>query len=84
MSFMGELNPATFDDFVRHRATRLDLEARIEASSAQQLDVEVSGPPDLVDAFEMACSLGPIDCLVLDYRRSDQGNNSPADKEDLQ
>jgi hypothetical protein len=29
----------------------------------------VCGSHDLVDAFEMACSLGPYECLVLDVVR---------------
>ena len=35
------------------------------------LVVRVSGQRDLIDAFEMACSLGPIDCLVLDCARAE-------------
>jgi hypothetical protein len=33
--------------------------------------VNVSGAAELVDAFEMACSLGPYDCLVLEVARHD-------------
>jgi hypothetical protein len=33
--------------------------------------MRVSGQPDLVDAFEMAMSLGPEDCIVHDVIRLD-------------
>ena len=33
--------------------------------------LNVSGAAELVDAFEMACSLGPFDCFVLDVVRHD-------------
>jgi hypothetical protein len=71
ISFLGQLNPLSFADFVRHRAERLAVAAQITQAGSERIDVEVEGAPDLVDAFEMACSLGPIDCLVLDYRRTD-------------
>jgi len=29
------------------------------------------GPPDLLDAFEMACALGPLDCIVLHVMRGE-------------
>jgi hypothetical protein len=29
----------------------------------------VTGDEELLDAFELACSLGPIDCIVLEHRR---------------
>lgn len=67
--FTGRFHPDSFADFVRHRADRLSIEARIAANDGLRLEVAVSGQEDLVDAFEMACSLGPIDCLVLDVNR---------------
>jgi len=69
MVFSGRLDPASFSEFVRHRAGRLELEAEIEAADRERVSVAVSGDADLIDAFEMACSLGPIDCLVLDLER---------------
>lgn len=34
------------------------------------MTIVVAGPPALVDAMEMACSLGPIDVLVERIERS--------------
>jgi len=67
--FTGKFHPDSFADFVRHRANRLSIEAHIAVNDTERLEVAVSGEEDLVDAFEMACSLGPIDCLVLDVNR---------------
>lgn len=71
--FMGRLRPESFADFVAHRAHRLALDHRVEALDPGRAVVTVSGEADLVDAFEMACSLGPADCLVLDARRGAAG-----------
>lgn len=69
MVFTGSFQPAQFASFAEHRARRLDLALRIGAVDVSAITVTVEGEPDLVDAFEMACSLGPIDCIVLDVRR---------------
>jgi hypothetical protein len=68
--FAGRLLPESFAGFVAHRAGRLALPYRVESLDSVRAVVTVSGQPDLVDAFEMACSLGPADCLVLDTRRT--------------
>jgi hypothetical protein len=67
--FQGRFRTESFLDFVRHRAERLALEAGIGVVTPERIEVSVTGQADLVDAFELACSLGPIDCLVLDHRR---------------
>ncbi len=51
------------------RAFRLDLGIDIGNISDEVISLTVSGAAELVDAFEMACSLGPYDCLVLDVAR---------------
>jgi hypothetical protein len=72
--FLGHFEPGSFAEFVHHRAHRLALTAGIDAASPRRIEVSVTGEADLVDAFEMACSLGPIDCLVLDtFRTRDRG-----------
>jgi len=67
--FTGRFHPEHFAEFVTHRARRLDLETRLITSGPETIGVRVAGHPDLIDAFAMACSLGPLDCLVLDVRR---------------
>jgi hypothetical protein len=67
--FLGRFNPGNFAEFMRHRAGRLALHADFGTISAHRIEVGVEGADDLIDMFEMACSLGPIDCLVVDIYR---------------
>jgi hypothetical protein len=73
--FHGRFRTESFLEFVRHRAERLLLRAGIEMAAQDRIEVSVIGADDLVDAFELACSLGPIDCLVLDHRRVPTGQS---------
>ena len=75
--FLGRLGPESFAEFVRHRAGRLALEHAFRQVDPHRVEVAVTGDPDLIDAFEMACSLGPIDCLVLDAFRADPEESGP-------
>jgi hypothetical protein len=56
-------------------AARLSLDAGQPDLGSDRVQITVSGQPDLVDAFEMACSLGPIDCLVEDVSRYPGGSS---------
>lgn len=67
--FTGAFEPDAFAEFVGHRARRLDLHAELAELGPDRVSVAVRGAPELVDAFEAACSLGPINCLVLDVVR---------------
>jgi hypothetical protein len=62
--FTGRFEPASFAEFARHRAGRLALDASQAEFLPGRASITVTGQADLVDAFEQACSLGPIDCLV--------------------
>jgi len=67
--FRGKLRANDFVAFARHRAARLDLMIDIGSVSDESIALTVRGSSELVDAFEMACSLGPYECLVLDVAR---------------
>jgi acylphosphatase len=67
--FLGRFHPDSFIEFVQHRAQRLALRAGTQLIRDDRIEVSVSGEADLIDAFEVACTLGPIDCLVLDNHR---------------
>jgi acylphosphatase len=70
--FIGRFQPASFAEFIRHRAARLSIDVGTQVAHPERFEVVVSGEENLVDAFEVACSLGPLDCLVLDnFRRND-------------
>ena len=67
--FLGHFQTESFLDFMAHRARRLALRAGVRSASAERIEISVMGEDDLVDAFEIACTLGPIDCVVRDHRR---------------
>lgn len=69
IEFTGDLVPLSFAAFAAHRAARLSLRHAVTAQDLGRAVVRVEGPEALVDAFEMACSLGPGDCLVRGVRR---------------
>lgn len=68
--FSGKMHSEVFVAFARDRASRLDLELEVGPVSDRAIVLAVRGEPDLIDAFEMACSLGPSDSLVLHVERS--------------
>jgi len=78
--FLGRFHTESFLDFVRHRAARLALRTVIRAVASDRIEVSVSGENDLLDAFEVACGLGPIDCVVTDHLRINAAVNLPQDE----
>jgi hypothetical protein len=74
--FTGHLPPASFAEFAAHRAARLSIPHLVLEQTLDRAIIRVQGPEVLVDAFEMALSLGPADCLVRDVRRT--SNEGPA------
>jgi hypothetical protein len=67
--FKGSFQTKSFVEFARHRAERLGLDVQFGQANVEAVAMSVSGAVELVDAFEMACSLGPLDCSVLDVVR---------------
>lgn len=60
----GQLAARGFVDWVCHRARLLDLNGWVRPDGAEAMTIVVTGPEVLVDAMEMACSLGPMDVWV--------------------
>lgn len=75
--FLGSLPQGSFAEFARHRAARLSLEHRMIAQDDSRAVVQVRGPEALIEAFEMALSLGPQACMVRDVRRLDPYVETP-------
>jgi hypothetical protein len=71
LRFEGDLPAASFAEFAGHRAARLSLDLRMLAQDPRTAVVRLTGPAVLIDAFEMALSLGPADCLVREVFRLD-------------
>lgn len=71
LRFRGRLGEA-FIAFALTRARRLSLRGWIESHEAGSVTVAAEGPEALVDAFEIACSLGPIEANVESWTRSER------------
>jgi hypothetical protein len=69
--FSGAIMRESFAQFALHRANRLSLQIAFGAAGDSFFDVTVTGDEALVDMFEMACSLGPYDCIIHDVTRRD-------------
>ncbi len=69
LEFRGRLVPDSFAEFARHRAARLSLRLEVLGQTAADARFRIIGPADLLDAFELALSLGPANSLVHDVRR---------------
>lgn len=77
-TFSGRLEPQGFVEFAEHRAGRLSLGLKITACDHNRCRLTLSGPEALIDAFEMAVSLGPYDSIVLDVSRFQTAEALPA------
>ncbi|MGP9789575.1 hypothetical protein [Roseinatronobacter sp. NSM] len=77
LEFLGDLPQASFAEFAAHRAARLSLSHTMIAQDAGRALVQLTGPEALVDAFEMALSLGPQTCVVRDVRRQENRRKPP-------
>jgi hypothetical protein len=76
-TFSGRLEPQGFIAFAEHRAARLSLGLKIAACDRERCRLTLSGPQALIDAFEMAVSLGPYDSIVLDVTRFQTDEDLP-------
>lgn len=67
--FTGTLGPA-FVRFALARGRRLSLQGSIRDED-DAVVIEIEGPAALIDAFEITCSLGPIDSKIRSWTRTD-------------
>jgi acylphosphatase len=65
----GAVDSQTFPRWINRYARRLGLRGEVSAVRPGEVEVLASGPPDLLDALELGCSLGPIDVWVESIRR---------------
>lgn len=70
MTLTGTVTPSSFQPWILRHAARLGLQGAITHADDGRIELEISGPPDLLDAMEMGCSLGPIDVWVETIERS--------------
>lgn len=64
LTLQGRLASDSVMEWVAHRANLLDLAGWARRESSSVISVVLVGPEALIDAMEVACSLGPGDVLV--------------------
>ncbi|MBP2447726.1 acylphosphatase [Rhizobium leguminosarum] len=70
MTIVGDLKAASFVPWIRRHAAKLGLSHSISHTSSMRIELELSGPEDLIDMMEVGCSLGPIDVWVESIERT--------------
>ena len=65
----GNLASPSFLPWIARHSARLGLEARQIQVGSARVAIEVEGQPDLIDALEVGCLLGPIDVWVSSIER---------------
>lgn len=73
----GRLASNTFGSWICHRAALLDLKGWVTHDGPEAMSIVVTGPPALIDAMEMACSLGPMDVTVKSVLRKERRLSAP-------
>jgi len=71
----GDLASDSFLPWIERHLRRLGLRGTPQRRSEGQVELILSGPPDLIDAMELGVSLGPIDVWVetIARRRLENG-----------
>ncbi len=68
LTVLGDFRSGEYTDWVRHRANILDLTGWINTRDNNFVEIEICGNPILVEAFELACSIGPYSVTVRDIQ----------------
>ncbi|MEM6636775.1 MAG: acylphosphatase [Pseudomonadota bacterium] len=72
----GDLASRSAEHWICHRACLLSLEGWVRRENDNLITVVLKGPEPLIDAMEVACSLGPGDVLVDAISRQEHHNAS--------
>lgn len=64
MTILGDVGAAPFLPWIRRHARKLGLKEHIAYAGPDRIEIDITGPADLIDAMEMGCSLGPIEVWV--------------------
>ena len=65
----GDVGAAVFAPWIARHAGRLGLRHHLLSHDSRAVELLVSGPPDLLDAMALGCSLGPREVWVEDIER---------------
>jgi len=64
LTLTGQLSSESVLPWILHRGRLLNLAGWVMRADARTIRMALAGPPALIDALEIACSLGPCDVLV--------------------
>ena len=64
MTIFGDVGAALFLPWIKRHAHKLGLKEHISYAGPDRIEMDITGPADLIDAMEMGCSLGPIEVWV--------------------
>jgi len=67
--FRGRLREASFRAFAEAPAARLGLALHALDVTEARAEARVAGEEALLGMFEMACALGPLDCVIREAER---------------
>lgn len=81
LTFAGQLDPEAFGAFAERRAARLSLAYEAGEATATRFVCRLRGHAALVDMFEMACSLGPLTCIVREVARDERAVETEAERD---
>jgi acylphosphatase len=73
----GDVGDAHFVPWINRHAARLGLEGRVLGQSRTCVEVILTGPPELLDAMALGCSLGPREVWVDGIERVPGNSVSP-------
>lgn len=77
LTIRGSLDADSLAPWIIRHAARLGLQGDIRHADARQVEVDITGPVDMIDAMEMGCLLGPIDVWVDSIERAPQPVHHP-------
>lgn len=77
----GDLAADSFLPWIDRHIRRLGLQGGALRQADGQVEILLSGPPDLIDAMELGVSLGPIDVWVETIGRRSLENDDPLEQE---
>lgn len=60
----GQVEAADFDDWINRHAAKLGVEVLSSSARPGARHLQIRGPAQLLQALELACSLGPASVLV--------------------
>lgn len=78
-SILGNVGAPEFPAWITRHAARLGLEGAVLSQAEGRVELIMQGPPDLLDAMVLGCSLGPQKVWVDRIDRRAANMNSGQD-----